>query len=153
MKLIDRIDSLLALVEANFKNFKYLTPMFISDSDGELSIKVIQNKDELAEKIELAIGKNQLREFIIISEAWVASVDEVQKIYSVKDLPNKKEVVFVQYCSLQKEILYTAEINRAIIDLPSLEKWEIVEKQSTLDFVSYKARFQDLFLKAKSKLN
>lgn len=160
-------DSLVVFLEqarVNFKLFGYLVPVFAVVLDGEprilgVSWKNPAEKDAFAHTIEQWIAENRLTEFIMVAEAWAASVnlpDAIQHLKqqgSLESWPGRQEVVVVTYCSPHEEIECTADIIRGTMGLPTLGSWSQVERQVRFNQSDFSARFQGLFLKGKAEQN
>lgn len=149
---------------ANFKVYGWLLPVLAYD-DGEPKIMGLkfssqQDKENCANLIVSLISQGKAKEYILVTEAWDAHIEEgqekevsewLQKHGSLENWPNRGEVVIVQYCSAGEEIEYTADIERGITT--TLGPWRKTERKVKYDPLTLAGRFQGLFLKGKAGQN
>ena len=164
-------DSLVIFTEGAKTNFKlhgYLLPVFagVLDNVPRMFPVVWEKPDEkeaFAQKIQQWIAAGRLREFVMVSEAWAANIQDgeqgkVQEWLnthgSLETWPDRKEVVIVQYCSSDEEIEYTADIIRGIIPYATkLSEWNINIREVKFNSHDFNTRFQGLFLRSKAGQN
>ena len=163
--------------KVNFNLYGYLTPAFIGVIDGEPRIFPIvfekpEDKDELAQKIHDLIASDRLKEYILVTEAWSANIQDgdqskvrkwLETYGSLQNWLNRSEVAMVMYCSPNEEIDYTADIicgriskvNIAgeQVELKTIGEWKISNRKVNFNIEDFTTRFQGLFLKGKAGQN
>lgn len=150
----------------NFSVFGHLVPVFAGVLDGEPRIFGVvwenaNDKEAFAQKVRDWIAQGRLHEYILVVEAWTASVlpGEEYKVQqwlrengSLENWPGRQEVVSVIYCNPKEEIEYTADINRGIIP-PLLGDWKVSHRAVKFNTDDFFTRFQGLFIRGKAGLN
>ena len=159
--LLDDFDGFQKLVEQNFDESGHLVPALLLNKNGEVEVVgIVENSPKFKEIahqiITKAIQNEGLKEFIFVTEAWMASgnqesvneaVKHVRKGQSLETFGGRTEIVSVQYASPAKEILYKAEIFRPKDEKPYLGEWDANETdQSALaQCVTMNTRFNFLW--------
>jgi hypothetical protein len=150
----------------NFEKLGQLTPVFISEINGERVIMPLhwetnEDKDTFSDFIQKMIVSGYVREYIMVTESWIAKSSEadfnnvqdwLKEHGSLKDYPNRSEAIMVQYCSKDEEIQHIADIcrngNSTVIG-----DWTTNRKEVRIPVVELSSRFQGLFPKSKASLN
>lgn len=162
-------DSLAVFIEGakvNFKLHGHLVPVFAGVLDGEPRIfgtawEDASQKEEFAVRVRDWIAAGRLKEYIMVVEAWTANIQEDEQIKvrdwlkthgSLKNWPDRSEVVMVLYCSASEETEYTADIIRGRIT-PVIGEWKFSQRKVNFSFENFNTRFQGLFLKSKAGQN
>lgn len=136
MKLLNMLSGVKNQARKVFEQDKYHSPIFILNINDQVKILNPESFEESDKKsiaqilVDLA-GKNLLKEFIFIAEAWFGLGNEAlsHKLNkgSLETFPNKKEAILIFYSSPKKEIYNIANIDRT--DEVILKEWE--ENQET----------------------
>lgn len=163
MKLKTCIDAFLQGAKYNFQHSGTVLPVIAFIHKKEVCVQpimfnTVQDKEDFAAFIQNLIAHNNITEYVMITEAWTASVQNIsesqewmKKNGSLQNYPNRKEVVFLQYCSTTEEITYTAEIIRG--NIVSLGEWQSTHHSGTFHPQHLSTRFQGLFAKGKAGHN
>lgn len=158
--LKNSIDVFLNGAKENFKIFGYVTPVFAFFDGEKLHVEPLDfsspsKKDEFLGFLIEEIGKGKIKEFLFISEAWMAEVIDVQNVQkhldsfgTLEKYPERKEAITVFYSNSQEEINYICEVTRSP---DKLGEWE--QKYSENKEFFTKERFKNIFQKAAAKNN
>ena len=163
MKLKTLIEAFLQGAEQNIKSDGKILPIFVFIHKDQVCMQPLifennQDKEDFSAYVKKLIEQDKISEYIMLTEAWtvheknlIETQEWMRKNGSLQNHPNRKEMVILQYSSVQEEISYTAEIIRGTI--VSLDKWNAT--QNTLGFKPehLSTRFQGLFIKGKAGLN
>lgn len=160
-------DSLVVFKEGarvNFKLYGRVMPVFGCNLNGEPQIIGVEfknraDKEAFRSMISKKIASGELKEFVLVSEAWTAEITDqeeynewVKEHGSLENFPGREEIVSILYCSPEEEIQFTAAIDRST--MPVLGEWEMTSRKPSIPSVGgLSSRFQDLFVLGKSGQN
>jgi hypothetical protein len=115
-------------------------------------------KDLVMARIQATIQKNDLREFILLSEAWMADPKDAMPQYQQGkslghlDSSKRKEAVVIYYCSPSKEIHWIGLMDRSG-EKPTVKEWESFDSEAS-DVVfheTFNTRFGSVWTRAKAR--
>lgn len=129
--LYDRIDGICEQAARIFLEGEdhVLDPTLIFEIDGKIGICPLKmgnvnDKDVIAMVIETLIRDKGVREYVMVTEVWMANRESFSDIdMPVRDMPDKVEAIMIHYCSPMKNVLLFAKIHREG-DSVTLGKWE-----------------------------
>lgn len=139
MILENMMDNLKSIAVRTFNQSKSHAPIYIMNINDNVEIMMCEwtsqkDKDETVNMIKTMIKNGNLKEFIFVAESWVLTVDKDKsspssmRSYfnnngSLSSHPQRKEALFMQYSSPEKEQTFKADIDRSKDDV-TLGEWE-----------------------------
>jgi hypothetical protein len=137
--LVEMLEQFQKMAERNIQKEGSLMPILFISNGKEVKIFGIPEFGEPITKkgviasIQMGIANKTIKEFALLSEAWIGHGEEVMEHYktndSLENFPGREEVVMLFYSSPQKEVLRTAEMCRDG-DSVSLLDWGEFEKSN-----------------------
>lgn len=147
--LYNNISHIQKLAESNFSKFGELTPVMFGvykkPETGETFKQIMplifedpEDKDALTNYLSNEIRFNNLKEYVLILESWMTSINKE------KGIQEKFECVMMVYSSAAQEKVYMSNINRHPDELGD---WK------SFDSKNMEGRFLGLFKKAVAEWN
>lgn len=133
--ILERLDGLCDIAASIFKGGEAVSPMLFLNIGTEVAITVPpmhspEGKEEMVSFMVKMIQEDRLKEYALISEAWMACCDngDFSKVKdhkatgaSLASFPGREEAIVIHYGSPDLERVFVAKINR---EANKLEPWE-----------------------------
>ena len=164
--LIDQIDEFKKISRFAFESDGSHVTLYILNVNGVTRLQPCFWKDqddkmESIESLKEMIASGDLREYVLIAEAWLVEkqlpssikdvTDHLGEMGSLEDHPDRKESLIIEYASFKTSKSYVADIRRDD-DKVTLGDWETWDENYSLGGLVY-GKMQNLFELSKAGLN
>lgn len=162
--LKEELENIKKAAATNFDNFGRITPVFISEMNGEKVIMPLfwngpDDKDTFVNMLQGWIASGEVTEYIMVSEAWVVKQlaelsdarDWLKEEGSLQNHPERTEAILIQYASPREEIDMMCDIVRDGEDA-SLSDWVVNHRKNDI-IDGFSSRFVGMFSKSSASLN